>query len=154
MADTSGTSPAGNFLETMKSYMKTPKGFILAAEIVLGFVIMICYLSSYYGGYSGIAICEMVIAIIFFVVFMMELDKRFHVIHWVWTDMFRASVGCLLYLITSLVCVIRGAGDGPLIAAGVFGLFAGIIYAYDSYTIYLQLRSGEQQMAAPSNDKV
>uniref|UniRef100_A0A1A8GIB8 Proteolipid protein 2 n=1 Tax=Nothobranchius korthausae TaxID=1143690 RepID=A0A1A8GIB8_9TELE len=154
MADTSGTSPDANLLETMKSYVKTQKGFILAAEILLGFIIMICYLASHFGGYSGVAICEMVFAIIFFVVFMNELDKRFHVIHWVWSDMFRASVGCLLYLITSLVCVIRVTGDGAHIAAGVFGFFAGIIYAYDSYTIYLQLRSSAQQTAAPSNDRV
>lgn len=38
-----------------------------------------------YGGYSAVAICEMVFAIIFFIVFMMELDKQFLVVNWLWS---------------------------------------------------------------------
>lgn len=34
-------------------------------------------------------------------------------------DFLRAVIGAALYTITSLVCVIRGAGDGALIAGGV-----------------------------------
>lgn len=34
MADTTASSPAANCLEKLKSYVRTPKGFILAAEIV------------------------------------------------------------------------------------------------------------------------
>jgi hypothetical protein len=32
-----------------------------------------------------VAICEMVFAIIFFVVFMMEMDKSIQVVNWVWS---------------------------------------------------------------------
>lgn len=34
-------------------------------------------------------------------------------------DLFRAVIGAALYLITSLICVIGGAGDGARIAGGV-----------------------------------
>lgn len=34
-------------------------------------------------------------------------------------DLIRAAIGAALYIITSLICVIRGAGDGALIAGGV-----------------------------------
>lgn len=34
-------------------------------------------------------------------------------------DLFRAGIGALLYIITSLICVIGGAGDGARIAGGV-----------------------------------
>lgn len=34
-------------------------------------------------------------------------------------DLFRAGIGAALYIITSLICVIGGAGDGALIAGGV-----------------------------------
>lgn len=34
-------------------------------------------------------------------------------------DLFRAGIGALIYLITSLICVIGGAGDGARIAGGV-----------------------------------
>ncbi|XP_008276312.1 proteolipid protein 2b [Stegastes partitus] len=147
MADTTA-SPATNCLEKLKSYVKTQKGFILATEIILSFIIIICYASSLYGGYSAVAICEMVFALIFFIIFMMELDKQFHVVHWVWSDFIRAAIGAALYLITSLICVIQGAGDGPRIAGGVFGLIAGLLFAYDTYTVYLQLKSSRNHTAA------
>lgn len=152
MADTTATSPS--FLEKLKSYVKTQKGTILAAEILLSFIIIICYAASVYSGYSALAICEMVIAIIFFVIFMMELDKQFTMVNWLWSDFFRAIIGAILYIITSLICVIGGAGDGARIAGGVFGLIAGLLFAYDTYTIYLQIKSTRQHTATATDDRV
>ncbi|KAK7135343.1 hypothetical protein R3I94_014112 [Phoxinus phoxinus] len=149
MADTEG-SPFGGCLEKLKNYVRTRKGTILAAEILISFIILICYAASMYGGYSAVAICEMVFAIIFFIIFTMELDKQFLVVNWLWSDLFRAAVGAALYLITSLICVIGGAGDGARIAGGVFGLLAGILFAYDSYTIFLEIKSSRQHTAAPT----
>lgn len=34
-------------------------------------------------------------------------------------DLFRAGIGALMYIITSLICVIGGSGDGARIAGGV-----------------------------------
>lgn len=152
MADTTSSGPSA--LERMKSYVKTQKGFILAAEIILSFIILICYAASVYGGYTAVAICEMVFTIIFFVVFMMELDKQFTVVSWIWSDLIRTCVGALVYIITSLICVIGGSGDGARIAGGVFGLIAGILFAYDAYTVYLQLKSSRQHQPASTDDRV
>ncbi|KAK7877894.1 hypothetical protein WMY93_031423 [Mugilogobius chulae] len=146
MAD-SATSSGGSFLDKLKAYVKTQKGTILAAEIVLSFIIIICYAASYYAGYSTVAICELVFSLVFFIVFMLGLDKQFPLVNWMWSDLFRAGIGALLYLITSLICVIRGAGDGALIAGGVFGLIAGLVFAYDTYTVYLQVKSTRQHTA-------
>lgn len=153
MAETDAT-PFASCLGNLKSYVRTRKGTILAAEILISFIIIICYAASMYGGYSAVAICEMVFAIVFFVIFMMELDKSIQVVNWPWTDLFRAGIGALLYLITSLICVIGGAGDGARIAGGVFGLLAGILFAYDTYTIFLEVKSNRQHTAAPTDEAV
>uniref|UniRef100_W5NC21 Proteolipid protein 2 n=1 Tax=Lepisosteus oculatus TaxID=7918 RepID=W5NC21_LEPOC len=147
MADTEAGSPAGSAVARLRAYIRTRKGTILAAEIFLGLIILICYAASRYGGYTAVAICEMVFAIIFFVIFMMDLDKQFTVLHWPWTDFFRAVIGAALYLITSLICVIS-TGDGARTAGGVFGLVAGILYSYDSYLSFLSLRASRQHTAA------
>ncbi|XP_028849998.1 proteolipid protein 2b [Denticeps clupeoides] len=154
MADATQSSPAANCLEKLKSYVRTRKGTILSAEILLCFLNIICIAASSYGGYSTVPIIEMIFAIIILVVFMMELDKQFLVINWIWTDFFRAAVGAGLFLITSLIAVIRGSGDGALIAGGVFGLLAGVLFAYDTYTIFLQIKSNRQHTAAPTDDRV
>ncbi|XP_032403153.1 proteolipid protein 2-like [Xiphophorus hellerii] len=138
-------SSSASVVQKLQSYVRTLKGTILAAEIVLSFTIFICYASSWYGGYTVPAICEMCFAIVFFCIYMMGLDKQFTSISWVWSDFFRAFTGTVVYLITSLICVIRGAGDGALIAGGVFGLLAGLLFAYDTYTIYLQIKSARSQ---------
>ncbi|XP_070963695.1 proteolipid protein 2-like [Oncorhynchus clarkii lewisi] len=128
-------------LENLKGYINTQKGIILVAKILISLTILICYTVSLYGGYYGVAICEMVSAIIFFVVFMMEMDKSIQVVNWVWSDLLRASTGTAMYLISSLMDLIRGAGDGAHIAGVVFGLLAGILFAYDVYTIILVIKS-------------
>ncbi|XP_061839351.1 proteolipid protein 2b [Nerophis lumbriciformis] len=154
MADTSASNSGASCLDKLKSYVKTQKGFILAAEILISLIIIICYAASHYGGYSAVAICEMVFAMVFFGIFMMELDKQIQVVNWMWSDLFRAGIGAILYLITSLVCVIGGSGDGARIAGGVFGLIAAILFAYDTYTIFLQIKSTRQHTAAATDDRV
>ncbi|KAL6119341.1 plp2 [Pungitius sinensis] len=154
MADTTASSAGGNCLEKLKNYVKTPKGFILSAEILLSFIIIICYGASHTGGYSSVAICEMIFAMIFFGIFMMEMDKQFLLVNWLWSDLFRAGIGAVLYLIVSLINVIGGAGDGARIAGGVFGLIAGLVFAYDTYTIYLEVKTTRQHTAASTNDGV
>lgn len=154
MADSTGTSAGAGCVDKLKSYVRTQKGTILAAEILLSFIIIICYAASVYTGYSALAICEMIIAMIFFGVFMMEVDKQFTMVNWLWSDFFRAIIGAVLYIITSLVCVIGGAGDGARIAGGVFGLIAGLLFAYDTYTIYLNIKSSRQHTAASTDDRV
>ncbi|XP_056279959.1 proteolipid protein 2b [Pseudoliparis swirei] len=154
MADTTASSAGANCLEKLTSYVKTPKGFILTAEIFVSFIIIICYGASYTGGYSSLAICEMIFAMVFFGIFMMEMDKQFLVVNWVWSDLFRAGIGAVLYLIVSLINVIGGSGDGARIAGGVFGLIASLLFAYDTYTIYLQIKSTRQHTAASTDDRV
>ncbi|XP_045065247.1 proteolipid protein 2-like [Coregonus clupeaformis] len=143
MADTEADVDAG-CLEQLKGYVVTQKGTILAAEILISIIIIICYAASLYGGFFGVAICEMVSAILFFVVFMMEMDKSIKVVNWVWSDLFRATTGAAVYLITSLICLIHGTGDGARIAGVLFGLLAAILFAYDVYTIFLVIKSNRQ----------
>ncbi|XP_047186905.1 proteolipid protein 2b isoform X1 [Scophthalmus maximus] len=154
MADGTATSAGANCLEKLTVYMKTPKGFILGAEMVLSLIILICYAASMYGGYAALAICELIITAVFFGIFMMGLDKQFVLVNWVWTDLFRAGIGAVLFIITSLICVIGGAGDPARIAGGVFGLIAGLLFAYDTYTIFLQVKSTRQHTAASTDEGV
>ncbi|XP_027023154.2 proteolipid protein 2b [Tachysurus fulvidraco] len=148
MAD---TAESPSFVDKLKAYVRTRKGTILSVEILLSLICIICYAASLYGGYSAVAICEMVFAIVFFVVFMMELDKQFGVINWLWSDFIRAVIGALLYIITSLICVINGVGDGARVAGGVFGLIAGIVFCYDAYTLFIELKSSQGRSAVSTD---
>ncbi|KAM7134178.1 proteolipid protein 2 [Macrochelys suwanniensis] len=128
-------------------FLRSHKGTVLALEIGLCIVILICYGASRTPGYTGVAIFEMVFSIIFFVIYTLGLNKQLAVVHWGWSDFIRALIGALLFLITSLIVVI-GHRDGAGIAAGVFGLLAGILFAYDAYITFPSLR--KSHTAAPT----
>ncbi|KAL6456750.1 hypothetical protein MHYP_G00352940 [Metynnis hypsauchen] len=153
MTDTDA-SPAASCVEKLKTYVRTRKGTILAVEILLSLIIIICYAASLYGGYTAVAICEMTFAIIVFVFLMMDLNKHFQLISWLWSDLFRTVTGSLLYIITSLICVIGGAGDGARIAGGVFGLCAGILFGYDAYMVFLEIKNITGHTATSTDDRV
>ncbi|KAI4879181.1 hypothetical protein NFI96_023980 [Prochilodus magdalenae] len=82
----------------------------------------------------------------------MKLDEQLKIINWVWTDFFRAAIGALLYIITSLISVTGGSGDGARIAGGVFGLIAGIVFGYDAYLGFLDIRNPSGHSAAATDD--
>uniref|UniRef100_A0A8C6WIP5 Proteolipid protein 2 n=1 Tax=Neogobius melanostomus TaxID=47308 RepID=A0A8C6WIP5_9GOBI len=139
MADTPATS--SDCMEKFKSYVTTPKGLVLAAEIVLCLTVNICYAASVFHHICYVAVAGMIFGIIFFCVFMMELDK--HII-WVWRDLFRTVIKAPWFMIESLYRLSLWPGDGPWVAGGIFGLIAGLVFAYDVYTICLQIKSARQ----------
>lgn len=60
--------------------------FSLASLVkVLSLIILICYSASWFGGYIALATSELVLAIIFFIIFMFGLDQQFLLINWLWT---------------------------------------------------------------------
>ncbi|XP_064359980.1 proteolipid protein 2 [Dromaius novaehollandiae] len=128
------------------AFARTHKGLVLLGEIVLCVLTLVCYGASRTPGYTGVAVCELVFAAAFFVVYVCGVHRRLALIHWGWSDFIRCLVGCLLFLITSLIVII-GHRDGSGIAAGVFGLLAGILLGYDAY-ITLPARQGHA--AAPT----
>ncbi|XP_069841968.1 proteolipid protein 2 [Dendropsophus ebraccatus] len=137
----------------VQAYIRTRKGAILAAEIGICLIVLICYAASNTPGYLGVAITELIFAIIFFFLFAFRYDQQIAFIHWGWTDFIRAAVGGGLFIILSIVCLIRG-GDGAGIAGSVFGLLAGILFAYDAFTTFPTLRKTHTQAATESPDNI
>ncbi|XP_075690302.1 proteolipid protein 2 [Rhinoderma darwinii] len=149
----SGPEQSASCMSLVKAYIRSRKGVILAVEIAICIIILICYAASNTPGYLGIAITELILAVIFFVIFAARYDQQVPFIHWGWTDFIRAAVGGGLFIILSIVCLIRG-GDGPGIAGSVFGLLAGILFAYDAFITFPTLRKTHTQAATESPDNI
>uniref|UniRef100_A0A7N4P3H6 MARVEL domain-containing protein n=1 Tax=Sarcophilus harrisii TaxID=9305 RepID=A0A7N4P3H6_SARHA len=66
-------------------------------ETVLCLVIFICYSASRVAGYLSVPVVEMVLAAVFFAIFMFNVHHQLQFINWPWTDFFRA----LLFLSSS-----------------------------------------------------
>ncbi|XP_017264969.1 proteolipid protein 2-like [Kryptolebias marmoratus] len=145
MADTTESDPDASCMERLKKYIKTKKGSILAAEMLLNLLVFCCYTStSLHLVYITLPICELILSMVFFVVFMMALDKKFRAVNWIWSDFFRAIVAAIIYIIISIIFLHQSVGYPTLIASGVLGLLAGLLYGYDTFTIFKQLQSAMQ----------
>ncbi|KPP56774.1 hypothetical protein Z043_125574, partial [Scleropages formosus] len=121
---------------------------------VISVVVIICYAASRYGGFSTVPIVELVLAVVYFIIFMNGLDAQIQFISWVWSDFLRALIGGVLYLVIALICVIGGAGDGARIAGGVFSLLATILFAYDTYITFRAIKSSSsaRHTGAPTDE--
>ncbi|XP_030330131.1 proteolipid protein 2, partial [Strigops habroptila] len=127
-------------------FCRTHKGLVMLGEIVLCVLALVCFGASRSPGYSGLAVAQLVLAVLLLLVWGCRLPPRLRGVHWGWTDFIRCVVGCLLFLITSLIVII-GHRDGAGTAAGVFGLLAGILLGYDAY---ITLPTRQDHSATPA----
>ncbi|KAK1801283.1 hypothetical protein P4O66_022967 [Electrophorus voltai] len=134
-----------NSIEKLKKYIKTSKGTILIAEIVLCVIIIICYAVSVFGRYIIVAIFEMVSSLIFFIIFALELQKMIVFISLIWMDFFRALTSCLVFIITSLICVASQWSDTPQRTGGVLGILAALLYGYDAYLTIIEIKKNKSR---------
>uniref|UniRef100_A0A8C3QBM4 Proteolipid protein 2 n=1 Tax=Geospiza parvula TaxID=87175 RepID=A0A8C3QBM4_GEOPR len=86
-------------------------------------------------GYLGLAVVELVVAILVLLAWSYHLPQRMQMLHWAWSDFTRCVIGAVLFLIFSLIVIISHY-DGAGIVGGVFGLLAGILMGYDAYITF------------------
>ncbi|XP_070461255.1 proteolipid protein 2 [Equus przewalskii] len=146
MADSERLSAPGCWT-ACTNFWRTRKGILLFAEIVLCLVILICFSAST-SAYSSLSVIEMILAAIFFVIYMCDLHNKIQIINWPWSDFFRTLIAAILYLITSIVVLVNERNHSR-ITAGVLGLIATCLFGYDAYTTF-PLRQ-QRHSAAPTD---
>ena len=103
---------------------------LLFAEIILCLVILTLYGVST-SGYISLSLIELILAIIFFIIYTCDLHTKIQFIHWHWTDFFRSLIAAIIYLITSIIVLVE-RGYRSRIVAGVLGLIATALFGYDA----------------------
>ncbi|XP_030826136.1 proteolipid protein 2 [Camarhynchus parvulus] len=116
------------------AFSRTRKGLVLIGEIVLCLLTLVCFAASH-TGYLGLAVVELVVAILVLLAWSYHLPQRMQMLHWAWSDFTRCVIGAVLFLIFSLIVIISHY-DGAGIVGGVFGLLAGILMGYDAYITF------------------
>ncbi|ELK03418.1 proteolipid protein 2 [Pteropus alecto] len=133
MADSERLSAPGCWA-ACTNLLRIRKGILLFAEIILCLVILICFSAST-SAYSSLSVFEMILAAIFFVIYMCDLNTKIKIINWPWSDFFRSLIAAILYLITSIVVLVE-RGHHSKIIAGVLGLIATCLFGFDAYDTF------------------
>ncbi|KAM9180249.1 proteolipid protein 2 isoform 1-T1 [Dugong dugon] len=104
---------------------------------ILCLVIMICFSAgpSSEAYYSSLPVVEMIMAAVFFVIYMCDLHTKIPFINWPWSDFFRALIAAILFLIISIV-VLATTGKASKVIAGVLGLVSTCLFGYDAYITF------------------
>ncbi|XP_036316592.1 proteolipid protein 2 isoform X2 [Pipistrellus kuhlii] len=146
MADSDRFSAPGCWA-SCTSFVRTIKGILLFAEIILCLVILICFAAST-SAYSSLSVVEMILAAVFFVIYMCDLNSRIRIINWPWSDFFRTLIASILYLIISIIVLVE-KGNSSKIIAGVMGLIAVCLFGFDAY--YTFPLKQQRHTAAPTD---
>ncbi|KAM9180250.1 proteolipid protein 2 isoform 2-T2 [Dugong dugon] len=136
MADSERLSAPGCWI-ACTNFLCSRKGILLFAEIILCLVIMICFSAgpSSEAYYSSLPVVEMIMAAVFFVIYMCDLHTKIPFINWPWSDFFRALIAAILFLIISIV-VLATTGKASKVIAGVLGLVSTCLFGYDAYITF------------------
>ncbi|XP_053558303.1 CKLF-like MARVEL transmembrane domain-containing protein 5 [Bombina bombina] len=142
-------SPSGFTLD--KEFLNSLKGRILLAELVLCFVVFICFAASI-SSYLAAPLLEFIITLIFLIIFSSRYHFRLTSLNWPCTDFLRCVSAAVIFLVISIVAAARSSGEGGAITAALFGFILVCVFSYDAFNIYkanlLEQAAGENQGGA------
>lgn len=118
-----------------KEFLRSLKGKLLLAELVLCFVIFICFAASI-SSYLAAPLIELIITLIFLILYSSHYNERLAALNWPCTDFLRCVSAAVIFLVVSIVAAARSSGDGGAITAALFGFILVGVFAYDAYSIY------------------
>lgn len=134
MSEREGADSSSGF-SLDKEFLNSLKGRILLAELVLCFIIFICFAASI-SSYLAAPLIELIITLIFLIIFSSHYHLRLAALNWPCTDFLRCVSAAVIFLVVSIVAAVRSSGDGGAITAALFGFLLVGVFSYDAYTIY------------------
>ncbi|NXD79127.1 CKLF factor, partial [Halcyon senegalensis] len=103
-------------------FPRSPRGAVKIARALVALVTFLCFLGSRSrGAYTALAAMEVVITALFFLLYLLKLDKKLSWLFWPLADIFNSVIAALFLLIVCLFAVIIKTNKGTL-AGGVLGL--------------------------------
>ncbi|XP_053324139.1 CKLF-like MARVEL transmembrane domain-containing protein 5 [Spea bombifrons] len=127
------SNPSGFPLD--KEFLKSLKGRVLLTELVLCFVVFVCFAASI-SSYLAAPLLELIITIIFIILISSQYHLRLTALNWPCMDFLRCASAALIMFVVSAVAAARSSGYGGAITAAIFGFFLVGVFCYDAYTIY------------------
>ncbi|KFQ97459.1 Chemokine-like factor, partial [Nipponia nippon] len=109
---------------------------------LVAFVTFLCFAASRApGAYTALAGMEVVITALFFLLYLLKLDKKMSWLFWPLADIFNSVIAALFLLVVCLCAVIIKSNNGTL-AGGVFGLVLLVLSVVDAVVLFQKISLG------------
>ncbi|GCC38481.1 CKLF-like MARVEL transmembrane domain-containing protein 3 [Chiloscyllium punctatum] len=116
-----------------KDFLKSRKGLLLAAEVVLSFIILICYLASPMAAFMAAPLIEFLLSICAYYVYVTQYIDNFPGFHGPLIDFLRCVTAAVIFFAISIYAITKSSASAK--TAGVFGFVATVVFAFDFYYI-------------------
>ncbi|XP_008838095.1 CKLF-like MARVEL transmembrane domain-containing protein 5 [Nannospalax galili] len=116
-----------------KTFLSSFKGILLETELVLTFIIFICFTASI-SAYMAAVMLEFFVTLAFLFLYATHYYQRFDRLNWPCLDFLRCVSAIIIFLVVSFAAVT--SREGAAIAAFVFGIILVSVFAYDAFKIY------------------
>uniref|UniRef100_A0A6P7GFS7 CKLF-like MARVEL transmembrane domain-containing protein 4 n=1 Tax=Diabrotica virgifera virgifera TaxID=50390 RepID=A0A6P7GFS7_DIAVI len=131
------------------AYFKTTPGILKGVEFLFGILCMALASPAYYSGthfFLFVATTSFILTVLWIFIYLLGIREALQLpINWILSELVNTGFWAVMYLIAFIVQLIVATGVHPLlsfrgsyIAAGVFGLFNAITYAFASYLLYIE----------------
>ncbi|KAM7101636.1 chemokine-like factor [Ciconia maguari] len=126
-------------VEVDSGFARSPRGALKIARALVAFVTFLCFVASRsHGAYTALAVMEVVITALFFLLYLLKLDRRMSWLFWPLADIFNSVIAALFLLIVCLFAIIIKTNNGTL-AGGVFGLVLLVLCVVDAVLLFQKI---------------
>ncbi|XP_059222742.1 proteolipid protein 2 isoform X2 [Stomoxys calcitrans] len=152
---TQTAAPSGGGLSALRiniGYFQTVPGIIKLVQFFLGIICMACASPAYISAtafFLFVAVVSFIATLLWIFAYFLGIREALNVaINWVFTEFLSTIISFVLYFITFVVQLATWSGyphtpgHTANIAAGVFGCFNSVAYAFGAYLLFLQHRNG------------
>ncbi|XP_022091924.1 plasmolipin-like isoform X1 [Acanthaster planci] len=151
-ATTTTTTVQSPPLKVDIGYVKSIPGILRIVQICVLLLYWILLASCPVGGYPlGISIVSWIFTIIFFVIFLLQLDKRVPAVHWVLTELFHDLGWAILHFIAACLVANFAANiysfgfyynHGCVSFSAVLGFAVTILYGISTFFDFRRFQAG------------
>ncbi|XP_064884552.1 chemokine-like factor [Columba livia] len=124
-------------------FASSARGAVKIARTVVAFVTFLCFVASRaHEAYSALAAMEVTVTALFFVLYLLQLDKKLSWLCWPLADLFNSVIAALFLLVVCMFAVTVKTNKGTL-TGGVFGLVLLVLCVLDAVILFQKISFGE-----------
>ncbi|NXK81989.1 CKLF factor, partial [Amazona guildingii] len=117
---------------------------------LLAWGMFLCFLiARSLGAYTALAGMELLISTLFFLLYLLKLDKKMTWLFWPLADILNSVIAALFLLVVCLFAVVIKSNKGTL-AGGVFGFILLIVCVVDAVVFWKISFGGRRERNAPA----
>ncbi|XP_046696058.1 chemokine-like factor [Silurus meridionalis] len=137
-----------SFIEVDKAFLKSKRGLLKIAELVVLFVAFVCFTVASRPPYISATCLEFIITLALLILYFLKLHKSLTFFFWPLIDVFNSFFAALFLCIISLVAVSTFTTKGTLVG-GVMGLAAVVLWCVDGYIVFRKITFNQTMGSTP-----